>query len=122
MATYNNLQVPTQIHPHRIISAFANEIETSKVEAYAFDMSIKMLSHEFPPIKGYPVLIDDNDIGEQFLTGEEITTKDIGKLCWKVTDGHHRSLAAIESNLPYLETMLDYSTITNETDFKNFNN
>lgn len=119
-ATYNGLNVPTTIKTNRIISAFQNEMDYDKLGEYAEIMAVQMLSHEFPPIQGYPVIIDDNEIGDCFLTGEEITEDHAGQLAWMVTDGHHRTLAAIQANLPYLGTELDYSTITNETDFKNY--
>lgn len=110
---YNGLNVPSKISPELIISAFANPIDDSKVEYYTHIMSEKMLSHDFPPISGYPTIIDENDVGDYFLTGEEITDNHIGQQVWVVTDGHHRTLAAIAANLPFIETELDYSTVTN---------
>lgn len=124
MATYNGIRVPESIRTCMIISAFQNEIDYSKVELYADVMREEMLNHNFPPIMGYPSILteDDVDQSQQFLSGEDITEDHIGQLAWFVTDGHHRSLAAIEANLPTLPTTLDYNTITNETDLKNFNN
>lgn len=120
MKTYNGINVPRTIKTERIISAFANDIVQEKLERYTAIMKEQMLSHEFPPIEGFPTIIDDNEIGGQFLNGEEITEEHRGWLCWKVTDGHHRSLSAIAARVPYLETELDYATITNETDLENF--
>jgi len=119
--TYNGLTVPKTINPQLIISAFANEIEYSKVEQYTQIMQSEMLGHDFPPIMGYPVIIDENDICNYFLNGDEVIDSMIGKLAWKVTDGHHRSLAAIAANLPHIEVTLDYGTITDPKDFTNFN-
>ncbi len=121
MKTYNGLICPKQIKTEFIISAFENDIDSDKLEEYTNIMKTEMLSHSFPPILGFPTIIDENDIGEFFLNGEEVTEEHIGKLCWKVTDGHHRSLSAIAARLPYLETDLDYNTLTNETDLANFN-
>lgn len=120
MFTYNGINVPTTIKPSLIISAFANEIENDKVERYAHIMRAEMLSHDFPPITGYPILIDEDDLEGWFLNGDNIPETMLGKMAWKVTDGHHRSLAAIDAGLPFLEVMLDYSTITNETELENF--
>jgi len=120
MATYNGLTVPKTIKTGLIISAFANDIEPDKVENYTEIMKAEMLSHNFPPIMGYPVIIDEDDLEGSFIDGSNIAETCLGKMAWMVTDGHHRSLAAIEAGLPYLEVTLDYSTITNETDFKNF--
>lgn len=119
--TYNGLTVPKTISPQLIISAFANEIEYSKVEQYTQIMQSEMMGHDFPPIMGYPVIIDENDTCDYFLNGEEVSDSMIGKLAWKVTDGHHRSLAAIAANLPHIEVKLDYGTITDPKDFINFN-
>lgn len=120
MQTYNGKNVPTQIKPTLIISAFANEIEDAKVEEYTAIMKAEMLSHNFPPITGFPRVIDEDDLFGWFIDGREITEDLLGIEVWAVTDGHHRSLAAINARLPYLNTTLDYSTITNEEDFKNF--
>lgn len=123
MQTYNGIKVPTTVNPKYIISAFQNEMDYNKVEEYARIMSIKMLSHEFPPIQGYPCKIDEDDImHNSFIDGRKIQPYDLGKTCWRVTDGHHRSLAANIADLPHIETTLDYSCITSEEDFKNFDN
>ncbi len=109
---YNDLNVPETIRINRIVSAFQNAIDSDKLERYTEIMRVEMLSHSFPAIMGFPSVINEDDLGQYFLSGEEITEDHIGQLCWNVTDGHHRSLAAIEANLPYLETTLDYSCIT----------
>lgn len=120
MKTYNGIIVPKQIKTNRIISAFQNAMDFEKIDNYTNIMRYEMLSHSFPPITGFPTIIDEDDIGQEFLTGEEITEKHIGVLAWKVTDGHHRSVSAIEARIPYLETELDYSTLTSEVDMQNF--
>lgn len=118
---YNDITVPPLIRTDRIISAFSNCINDKKVQEYADIMQQDMLSHDFPPIKGYPAIIDDNDTGKTFMNGEEITEENIGQLCWNVTDGHHRTLAAITAHLPHLEVKLDYSCITSEEDLREYN-
>jgi len=109
---YNDLIVPNSIDPKKVISAFANPIDTNKVEQYAAILREEMLSNNFPPITGYPYQIEKEDIGEYFLSGKEISKKDVGDIVWKVWDGHHRVLAAIEANLPYIEVELEYAAIT----------
>lgn len=119
--TYNDMVVPTTINPRMIISAFTNEIDSEKVEDFTQVMQSEMLSHTFPPIKGFPTIIDEDDLEGWFVDGRSIPETCLGKLAWKVTDGHHRSLAAIAARLPYVETTLDYTAITNEKDFGTFN-
>lgn len=120
---YNDLNVPPLIRTDRIISAFANPVDYRKVEDYALTMQIEMLSHSFPPIKGYPFIIseEDTETGECFMNGNPIEAEHIGQIAWKVTDGHHRTLAAIEANLPHLEVELDYSCITDQKELAQFN-
>lgn len=119
--TYNGMKVPTQIDPRLIISAFDNEIDQQKVEDFTVILKLDMLGHNFPEIAGFPHIIDENDLSKEFLCGDPVTEEYIGKLAWMVTDGHHRSLAAIAAQLPYFPTTLDYNTITDEKDFNNFN-
>jgi hypothetical protein len=119
---YNNINVPIIIRCDRIISAFENEIDNDKIEDFMLTLSSEMLSHDFPPILGYPVIIAEEEIGKFFL-GEyysEVTEEHIGQLAWMVTDGHHRSIAAANIKLPHLPVMLDRSCITNEADLKQF--
>lgn len=120
MKTYNGIIVPETIKTEYIISAFANEIDQEKLEKYTQIMQQEMLQHNFLPIFGYPSILDESDIGNKFLTGKEVTEEHIGKLVWFVTDGHHRSLAAIDANIPWLRVELDYNTITSEEDMKNY--
>lgn len=106
------------ISPEYVISAFANPISFQKIEKYSDEMKMKMMNHEFPPIKGYPIIIDENDMErfECFLSGENIKVEDIGKYAWVVTDGHHRVVSALNIGLPQLETSIDYSYV-DEKDF-----
>ena len=106
------------ISPELVISAFSNPLDYDKIEKYSDVMKDDMLSHNFPPIKGYPIIINDGDIMRfgEFLNGENITTKDIGKYAWIVTDGHHRVFSALKVGLPELKTILDYSYI-DDNDF-----
>lgn len=121
MQTYNGQIVPKTTNVNCIISAFANDMDQEKVQQYTEIMKAEMLSHNFPPIQGYPIIIEEDDLEGWFIDGSNIPETMLGKQVWKVTDGHHRSLAAIAAKLPYLHVELDYSTITNETDLKNFN-
>ena len=120
MKTYNGIIVPKRIPTNRIMSAFQNEMYPDKLEEYTNIYRELMLSHSFPPIMGYPTIIDEDDIGREFLSGEEITEEHIGMMAWKVTDGHHRAVSATKVNIPYLEVELDYSTITSAVDMQNF--
>jgi len=122
MKTYNDIVIPPLIRVDRILSAFVNHIDYNKVMNYALVMNINGLNHDFPPIKGYPGIIDENDIGQYFLNEKEVDETHLGCLVWFVTDGHHRTLAAIEANLPHLETEIDYNCITTEKDLKQFEN
>ena len=119
---YNGISVPPLIRVDRIISAFENDIDEAKIEEYTKVMQREMLSHDFPPIMGYPFIITEDDIGRILLTGEEIEEEHIGCLLWCVTDGHHRSISAINANLPHFEVKLDYSTITSDEDLNQFSN
>ena len=119
--TYNGLNVPPLIRVDRIISAFENCIDFDKVEQYTEIMRREMLNHQFPPIQGYPVILTEEDyLTTNFLNGEYVEEHNIGQIAWKVTDGHHRTIAAIEANVPHLEVELDYSCITNEEELKQF--
>jgi hypothetical protein len=122
MKTYNDITIPPIIRTDRIISAFENEIDWNKVDDYTNIMQEKGLSHDFPPIYGYPHLIDEDDIGKMFLEGSSVEEEHLGHLVWMVTDGHHRSLAAIAAEIPHLEVELDYSCITSEQDLNSYNN
>lgn len=113
--------IPTQIDPNLVVSAFENEMDWNKVNDYTDKMTADMMQHEFPPIKGFPSEITDEDVGGVWMNGDEITSDDVGKKIWKVTDGHHRTIAAINSALPYIETELDYATITDEAELELYN-
>jgi len=115
---YNGIRIPKQVNPNTVISSFQNEMDWDKVERYTQEMKEKMLSHDFPPITGFPSIINESDIGQKFLNGNEITEEDIGKQVWKVTDGHHRAISAINAELPYIEVELDYSTITDPNELE----
>lgn len=98
-----------RISPKKIISAFENIIDVDKLEKYTNIFNSKMLSHGFPPIKGYPNIIDESDVGKEFLSGNVVSEDNIGEYVWVLTDGHHRTLAALEANVPYLETQIDHA-------------
>lgn len=106
------------ISPNYVISAFANPISFEKIEKYSDEMKLKMMSHNFPPIKGYPIIIDESDIDrfENFLNGKKIKEKNLGEYVWVVTDGHHRVVSALKIGLPKLETIIDYPYV-DEKDF-----
>lgn len=106
------------ISPNYVISAFANPTSPDKIEKYSTEMKLKMMNHNFPPIKGYPIIIDDGDIErfDYFLSGEKITENNLGEYAWVVTDGHHRVVSALEVGLPRLKTIVDYSYV-DEKDF-----
>lgn len=114
---YNGIKVPKTVNPRMVISAFANPIDESKVEEYTEKMRDMMLSHDFPPITGFPTVIDESDVGDYFLSGDEITEEHIGKQAWKVWDGHHRTLAAINANLPYIEVELEKAAVTDMDEY-----
>jgi hypothetical protein len=111
---YNGIRVPENINPRMVISAFSNPIDENKVNKYTNIMKEEMLSNDFPSITGFPIIISKDDVGESFLSGEIITEEYIGKQAWKVWDGHHRVLAAINANLPYINVRLERSAITDE--------
>ncbi len=122
MITYNEIKVPETIRTNRIISAFENYMDADKIETYTEVMRSEMLGHNFPPITGHPHIISEDDLGEYFLDGNEITEEHMGNLVWYVTDGHHRSVAAINAEIPYLEVEMDFSTFTTERDMINYRN
>lgn len=113
---YNGITIPEFIRTNLIISAFANEIDYEKVDEFTKIMKVEMLSHSFPPIEGYPMIIDEDDLEGWYIDGSNISEEDLGKVAWKVTNGHHRSIAAINAKIPYFPVELDYSCITNQND------
>lgn len=112
--TYNGISIPNSVSPKMVVSAFSNPIDNNKVEKYTEIMQRDMIQNDFPAITGYPFIIDDNDVGLEFMSGEKITEEMIGQKAWKVWDGHHRVLAAINANIPYIKVRLERSAITNE--------
>jgi hypothetical protein len=117
MKTYNDITIPPIIRTDRIVSAFYNPIDFNKVEEYTIIMLNEGLCHGFPSIKGYPSIIDADDMENTDFSIMDINADyDIGDLIWYITDGHHRTLAAINANLPHLEVELDYSCIVTEKD------
>ena len=93
---YNGLEVPTcQVSTSRMISAFCNPVDPEKVDTYA-----RMMRYSEPPaIHGYPSIIDERDVGNYFMDDVPITKDDIGRWVWYVTDGHHRTYAAIQAGI-----------------------
>ena len=119
---YNGIKIPKTVSTDLLVSAFENPIDWDKVEVYTVKMKADALSHEFPKVTGFPAIIDDSDVGGYFLNGNEITESDIGKQIWKVWDGHHRSIAAINAKLPYVEVELYRAAITNQDELKDGGN
>jgi hypothetical protein len=74
----------------RILSAFDNPVDPDLVRKYA-----RVSGDRFPAIWGYESIIRKYDIGGYFLNGDEITADLVGEKVWYVTNGHHRSYAAI---------------------------
>ncbi len=109
-----------RINPNLVIPAFSNHIYPEKLEKYIDVFKSELLENDFPPIKGYPIILTTHDIErfETFLNGDDISTSDIGKYAWIVTDGYHRTLAAIEADMPYILTEVDYSYV-DESDYVN---
>lgn len=100
-----------RISPSMVISGFNNSVDWNKVDEY-YDIFVELgMNNEFPPIKGYPIIITQDDIDryEVFIDNREITKNDIGKYAWIITDGWHRTLAALRANVPYLETKIDFA-------------
>jgi hypothetical protein len=109
MVTYNDIPFPETIRTDRIISAFTNPVNPERIRSY-----IKQLEEsDPPPIKGYPTIIDECDVGhEEFMTGELISEEHVGQLAFYVTDGHHRTCAAIEAGKPWLWTEPEEAAFT----------
>lgn len=111
---------------NRIISAFANPVNQGVVDEYAILMKgndIDTGHNGFPPIKGYAAKIDHDDIENPdlyFMTGEKVTAEHLNEEVWYVTDGHHRSSAAIKAELNYIETEVDYNCLTTEVELLNY--
>ena len=54
MLKYNGIIVPEVVRTDILLSAFANEMDWSKVEEYA---ELMAFGEEFPPILGYPSIM-----------------------------------------------------------------
>ena len=111
----NGIEFPERARVDRIISAFANGIDPEKVYVYK-----KMLDYgsEPPGILGFPSFVTVDDVGEYFMTGEQITPEHIGEIAFKVTDGHHRVLAAVEADRECLLAEPDRSAFTNQAELE----
>lgn len=120
MLTYNEIQIPECVRVGRIISAFENEIDHQKVERYVDRMSREegYFPHCIPAILGYPDVVSSEMVekGAFYLSGEPVSASHIGELVWFVTDGHHRTLAALQHGLPILNVSMDESTFTKESE------
>jgi hypothetical protein len=78
-----------------MISAFCNPVDPERVNTYA-----QMTLYSEPPaIHGYPSIIDERDVGNYFMDDVPITEDDIGHWVWYVTDGHHRTCAAVQAGI-----------------------
>jgi len=108
---YNGMLIPSFVRSERIISAFENVIDSQKVEEFKDAM---ICGEQFPPITGYPDVIDEDDVGKVFMDGSEVVKSDVGQSVWYVTDGHHRTIAAIEAGICRLNVMMDMSCFTDE--------
>lgn len=121
---YNGIQVPESIRTNRIASAFENAVDWDKVQQYATEMRLQDYNSgqiNFPPIMGFPSVIDEDDMNNpEFGLLDIDAPYEKGDLIWKVTDGHHRTLAAIEAGIYMLDVTLDYSCITSENELKQF--
>lgn len=111
--TYNGQPIPGIVRVNRVRSAFANEIYPERIEYYR-----PMGVLDIEPIMGYPGIIDENDLGDHFMTGEEISKKHIGQPCWFVTDGHHRTLSRVEEGYDWIRVEVDPSSFTNYNELK----
>lgn len=121
MLTYNGVYVPRQVETRLLVSAFANVIDEKKLAAYTKVIEENdLLRFDFPDIEGFPHVIDENDIGKVFLSGEEIEGNHLGVSAWFVTDGHHRSLAFLENNIKHIHVTLDRAAITSKIDLHNY--
>lgn len=109
------------ISPNMVIAAYENAIYDEKLKKYYNTFKHEMLTNDFPPIRGFPTIITNYEIERYgtFLNGNDITVDDIGKYAWILTDGFHRTLAAIKSNLPYLKTTIDFAYVGDENNYIN---
>jgi len=112
--TYNGTPIPDRVRTDRIISAFENDMDETRLE-YWREQDISA----FPPITGYPSVIDEKDSTYGFfMSGANITDDIIGQPCWRVTDGHHRTIVLLERKVRYTEVKMDPSCFTDERELK----
>jgi len=113
---------------NRIISAFANPVDWDVIEAYASIMKQNDLvtgHYGFPPILGFASKITEDDLDDKdlcFMTGEPVTEEHLHHEVWKVTDGHHRTNAAIKAGINFLDTEPDASCFTTEKELIKYRN
>jgi hypothetical protein len=67
------------------------------------------------PIKGFKSIIDENDLGMTFLSGQPIGNEHLNVEVWKVTDGHHRAVIAGEQGVEVWVTT-DYNAIVDPSE------
>jgi len=123
--TYNWLEIPDSISPLKLIPWFENPIE-NKVYDYIDAMNETYdIEYTFPPIKGYPIQITEDDVWTELITGIDqdiryITEEDINDIFWVVTDWFHRSVAAITTGKKYIDVELDRNSITNQDELNKY--
>lgn len=115
-----------------IVSAFDNQMDWAKVEEFTQALIQDEIFNEFPPIAGFETIIDESDLGKNFIRGfeaddGEIKEEHIGIKAWVVTDGHHRAFAfnkALEKTgllcFNHIETVEDYSCVTKQENLTKF--
>jgi hypothetical protein len=109
--TYNGEPIPTSVRADRVISAFENGMDDTRLD-YWREQDLC----DFTPISGYPSIIDDSDIGNYFMTGEEITEAHVDQSCRYVTDGHHRTTVLLERHVRRINVVIDPSCFTVEAE------
>lgn len=108
---------------NRIISAFQNAMDPEKVNEYTEVMLAEQLNHEFPAIWGFESVIEADDVNQLwFMDGHPVLQHHVGLTIWKVTDGHHRTMAAIKAELGWIEVEPDYSCFTTQEELINHYN
>ena len=106
---------------NRIISAFENAINPHKVEEYTEIMKTLEFNHEFPPIWGFESIITEDDVNQVwFMDGKLVLKEHLGIVIWKVTDGHHRTLSAINAQLGWIEVEPDPNCFVTEEELINY--
>jgi len=127
MLKYNWIEVPESISPLKLIAWFDNPLEMDKLEKYIDNMNETYdLEYTFPPILGYPIIIDKWDVWKEMITDINwetqgfVDTNNIWQLFFVVTDWFHRSTAAITTWKKYIDIELDRESITNQEELKVF--